>query len=192
MDEWVSSGTLPPPSTYPKLRDKMLVPFTAVAWPKIPGVQFPHDVLGAYHLDFGSQWKQGVISKEPPVIGRPFPILVPQVDRDGNDLGGVRPPELQVPLATHTGWNLRDPSIGAPTQRVSFIGSYIALAKTSAERKKSGDPRQSITERYGSREQYLNLYRQAAERLVKDRFYLQEDLPAVMERGGREWDEANK
>ncbi len=200
MDQWVNSGTLPPPNAYPKLRDKTLVAFTAVAWPKIPSVQFPHDVLGAYPLNlgpewpraFGPPWKHGIIGMEPPVLGSPFPVLVPQVDRDGNDLGGVRPPELQVPLATHTGWNLRDPSIGAPTQRVSFIGSYIPLPKTSAERKKSGDPRLSIAERYSSREQYLNLYRQAAERLVKDRFYLQEDLPAVLERGGREWDEANK
>ncbi len=79
-----------------------------------------------------------------------YGVLVPQSDADGNDLGGVRLPELQVPLATYTGWNLRDPSIGAPEQRVSFLGSWIPLAKTAEERKKSGDPRLSIAERYAS------------------------------------------
>ena len=88
---------------------------------------------------------------EPPRVGDPFGVLVPQSDADGNDLGGVRLPELQVPLATYTGWNLRDPSIGAPEQRVSFLGSWIPLAKTAEERKKSGDPRPSIAERYASR-----------------------------------------
>ena len=74
---------------------------------------------------------------------------------DGNDLGGVRLPELQVPLATYTGWNLRDPGIGAPSQRLSFLGSFIPLPRTAEERKKTGDPRVSIAERYSSREEYL-------------------------------------
>jgi hypothetical protein len=71
---------------------------------------------------------------EPPKVGKPFPVLVPQSDADGNDLGGVSLPELQVPLATYTGWNLRDPSIGASDLRLSFYGSFIPLAKTTAER----------------------------------------------------------
>ncbi len=113
--------------------------------------------------------------------------MVPQSDADGNDLGGVRLPELQVPLATYTGWNLRDPAIGAPEQRVSFIGSWIPLAKTADERKKTGDPRLSIGERYASREEYLQKFEQAARKLVEQRFLLQEDLPAILERGKLEW-----
>ena len=54
--------------------------------------------------------------------GQPFPVLVPQVDADGNERDGVRLPEITVPLATYTGWNLRDPSVGAPDQRVAFEG----------------------------------------------------------------------
>src|SRR4029077_2114508 len=92
--------------------------------------------------------KEEMIVVEPPRVGNAFGVLVPQSDADGNDLGGVRLPELQVPLATYTGWNLRDPAIGAPEQRVSFLGSWIPLAKTAEERKKSGDPRLSIAERY--------------------------------------------
>jgi alpha/beta hydrolase family protein len=112
---------------------------------------------------------------------------VPQSDADGNDLGGVRLPELQVPLATYTGWNLRHPSIGAPEQRESFLGSWIPLAKTAEERKKSADPRLSIAERYTSREDYMNKFEQAAKKLIEQRFLLAEDLPAILERGKLEW-----
>jgi hypothetical protein len=127
------------------------------------------------------------INVEPPQVGAPFGVLVPQSDADGNDLGGVRLPELQVPLATYTGWNLRDPSIGAPDQRVSFLGSWIPLPKTAEERKKSGDPRVSIAERYASREEYMSKFDQAAKKLIEQRFLLQEDLPMILERGRLEW-----
>jgi hypothetical protein len=189
MDQWVKEGTPPPPNTYPKISDGALVPLSKWAFPKIPGVNRPHEVSLAYHLDFGSQWKSGIISIEPPKVGKPFSVLVPQTDADGNDVGGVRLPELQVPLATYTGWNLRDPGIAAPDLRVSFLGSFIPLARTAAEREKSGDPRLSVAERYGSREQYMGKFSEAAMKLIKERFLLQEDLPAVLERGQREWNE---
>jgi hypothetical protein len=128
-----------------------------------------------------------IVVVEPPRVGNSFSVLVPQSDADGNDLGGVRLPELQVPLATYTGWNLRDPAIGAPEQRVSFLGSWIPLAKTAEERKKSGDPRLSIAERYASREVYMTKFEEAAKRLIDQRFLLQEDLPAILERGKLEW-----
>jgi hypothetical protein len=104
-------------------------------------------------------------------------------------MGGVRLPELQVPLATYTGWNLRDPSIGAADLRLSFLGSFIPLARTATERKRSGDPRLSVGERYPSREEYMGKFREAAMKLIKDRFLLREDLLAVLERGEREWKE---
>jgi hypothetical protein len=94
---------------------------------------------------------------------------------------------LQVPLATYTGWNLRDASIGAPDQRVSFLGSWIPLPKTAEERKKSGDPRVSIAERYASREEYMSKFDQTAKKLIEQRFLLQEDLPMILERGRLEW-----
>ena len=66
---------------------------------------------------------------QPPQVGEPFPVLVPQVDVDGNERDGVRLPEITVPLATYASWNLRDPSIGAPDQRVAFQGSYLLASK---------------------------------------------------------------
>jgi hypothetical protein len=189
MDQWVKDGTPPPPGMYPKIADATLVPLSKWAFPRILGVNKPHEFNLAYHLDFGPQWKEGIVSLEPPKVGKSFAVLVPQTDADGNDLGGVSLPELQVPLATYTGWNLRDPSIGAGDLRLSFYGSFIPFARTAADREKSGDPRLSVAERYVSREEYMGKFAEAAMRLIHERFLLREDLPAVLERGEREWDE---
>ena len=123
---------------------------------------------------------------------RAFPVLVPQVDEDGNERDGVRLPEITVPLATYTGWNLRDPSIGAPNERVSFEASEILFPKTAADRERTHDPRKSIAERYASRDEYLRLYASAVGALVKQRWILQEDREQLMHRGEQEWDEATK
>ncbi len=192
MNEWVSKGTEPPASVYPKISDKTLVRFTSWRFPKIPGVKTPREISLAYRLDLGPQWKQGIIANEPPKVGKPFAVLVPQTDSDGNDLGGVRLPELQVALATYTGWNLRDPSIGAPDRRESFLGSFLPFPRNAEERQKTGDPRPSVAERYASREQYLGQYAEAAKKLVGQRFMLEEDLQAVLDRGREEWNEVMK
>lgn len=189
MDQWVKDGTPPPASTYPKIADATLVPLNKWAFPKIPGVNKPHEFNLAFHLDFGPQWKEGIVSLEPPKVGKSFQVLVPQTDADGNDRGGVSLPELQVPLATYTGWNLRDPSIGAGDLRLSFYGSFIPFAKTAAEREKSGDRRLSVAERYASRDEYMGKFAEAVMKLIHERFLLREDLPALLERGEREWKE---
>jgi hypothetical protein len=192
MNAWVRDGREPPASSYPRLADGSLVPLENLAFPIVPGVSVPKSRNLAWHLDFGPHWKKGIITNQPPVVGEMFPVLVPQVDSDGNDRAGVHLPELSVPVATYTGWNLRNPSIGAPDQRVSFLGSYIPLSKTIADRRRAGDPRPSIEERYKNREDYLSRYERAAKRLVEDRWFLSEDLPAIMDRAMKEWDEAMK
>ena len=191
LDAWVRDGTAPPPSSYPRIADHTLVSLDEYAFPAIPGVNKPHEASGAFHLDFGSAWPQA-ISTQPPKVGKPFPVLVPLVDADGNERDGVRLPQIAVPLATYTGWNLRDPSIGAPTERVSFEGSYIAFAKTASERAAANDPRKSIAERYASREDYLRRYSAAIDDLVKQRWLLEEDRAVLMQRGEQEWDAAMK
>ena len=192
MDAWVRNDTAPPASSYPRIDQENLVPLEKWAFPKIPNVKKPHEANTAYRLDFGPNWQAGILTLQPPVVGRPFPVLVPQVDADGNERDGVRLPEITVPLATYTGWNLRDPSIGAPTERVAFEGSFLAFPKTAAERKASGDPRKSIAERYRGRDDYLNRYLQAIEGLVKQRWLLPEDRAAFLMLGEREWALATK
>jgi hypothetical protein len=192
MDEWVRDGVAPPPSSYPRLDDSTLVARDKLSFPKIPEVNLPQTVHQAYRLDFGSEWSKGIISKQPPKVGAAYPVFVPQVNADGDELAGVRLPELIVPVATYTGWNLRDPKTGAPWARVSFIGSYLPFAKTKSDREKRGDPRASLEERYQSKSQYLGLYADAAMDLIQRRFLLREDLAAILRRGNLEWDEAQK
>ena len=192
MDAWVRNNTLPPESSYPRISTRTLVSLRRYAFPAIPTVNRPHEMNGADRLDFGPNWRDGILRIQPPQVGKAFPVLVPQVDADGNERDGVRLPEITVPLATYTGWNLRDPSIGAAEQRVSFEGSYLPFPRTAAERQKRGDPRRSIAERYTSREDYLSRYGHAVDELAKQRWILDEDRPALLHRGEQEWDEATK
>jgi Alpha/beta hydrolase domain len=192
MNAWVRDGVPPPPSRHPRLVDGTLVPLARLRFPPVPGARVPRTPVRAWRLDLGPEWPSGVIGREPPGLGRPFPLLVPQVDRDGNDRGGVISPQLAVPLATYTPWNLRHPSIGAPGEMVSFLGSYLPLPRTAAERRKNRDPRPSVAERYASREQYLEKFEAAALDLVKARWLLAEDVPALMERAAEEWNQATR
>jgi len=192
MDAWVRSNTLPPASSCPKIADGTLVPLRDYAFPKIPAVNIPHEANAGTRLDFGPGWRDGIMTLEPPKVGQPFPVLVPQVDADGNEKDGVRLPEITVPLATYASWNLRDPSIGAPDQRVSFEASYLPFPKTEAEREKTGDPRKSIAERYSSREDYLTRYAAALDDLIKQRWILPEDRDPILHRSTEEWTEATR
>lgn len=190
MDAWVRNGTAPPPSSYPRIAEGNLVPLNRYNLPAIPGLHRPNEANEAYRLDFGPGWQEGILSIEPPRVGPAFPVLVPQVDADGNERDGVHLPEITVPLATYTGWNLRDPSIGAPDQRVAFEASYVPFPATEQERKRMGDPRKSIAERYPNRDAYMTLYRGAIDDLVKQRWILEEDRVALSKRGEQEWKNA--
>ncbi len=192
MDAWARNGTAPPASSYPKISDGTLVPLGELAFPAIPGVRRPREANAAYRLDYGPKFAQGTLELQPPKVGAAFPVLVPQVDEDGNERDGVRLPELTVPLATYTGWSLRDPSIGAPDQRAAFVGSFIPFARTAEERKKSGDPRKSVAERYVGRAEYLVRFTKALDELVAARWILAKDRAAMLHSGEREWVEAMK
>jgi hypothetical protein len=188
MNAWVRNGTLPPPSAYPSIAAHTLVPLDNYAFPRIPHVQLPTEANVAYRQEYGPNWRDGILAVQPPHIGKPFPVLVPQVDADGNELGGIHLPEISVPLATYTGWNLRDPSIGGASQRVSFEGSYLPFPKNVAEGKQSGDPRKSIAERYPNRGTYIEQFARATDGLIQQRWLLPEDREPLLERGKEEWD----
>jgi hypothetical protein len=189
MDQWVASNVEPPPSQYPKIADNKLVALSDLRFPKIPGVSVPTRPQMAYHVDYGPEFGAlGIISIEPPKVGKAFPTLVAQVDADGNETSGVRMPDIQVPLGTFAGWNLRAPELGAPDEMFSMVGSFIPFARTKAEREKSNDPRRSIEERYTGREDYLSQVERAARNLVAGGYLLAQDVPKLVERGAAEWD----
>ena len=164
---WVATGTPPPQSAYPTLRTGSLTTLDKLRFPTLPAVTDPRLV-------------------EPPLP--PLPFLVPQVDADGNDVGGIRVPEQTVPLATTTGWTFRAERIGNPTTIVALTGSYIPFARTRAEREAKGDPRPSIEERYKDKSDYLTRIRAAAAGLVKSGFMLAEDVDFAVSRAARHWD----
>jgi hypothetical protein len=183
----VQAGTEPPASRYPKIADGSLVPIAKLAFPAIAGVEVPTSAAEGCDLDFGPNWRAGILSKQPPAEVHAYPTLVPQVDADGNELGGVRLPEIVAPLATYTGWNLRSPSIGAPTERISFLGSFIPLQKTGAEAEAAHDPRRPIQSRFKDYEAYHALFEKALDGLIHERYILAEDRQSA-DRAKVEWD----
>src|SRR6185436_12358342 len=120
--------------------------------------------------------------------GAPMPFLVPQTDKDGIEKAGIRLPDIAVPLATYTGWNFRNSSVGGKNQLFPLMGSYIPFAGTAEKRTAVQDPRPSIAERYRSCEIYLQLVEKSGTKLVTDRYLLSEDLQAIVQRAGEHWD----
>jgi alpha/beta hydrolase family protein len=184
--EWVRDGREPPASAYPRLDAGTLVAVDRVRAPAIPGARWPRVAHEAYRVDYGPRWPDGVITLEPPRLGKPFPVRVPQVDADGNELAGVRSLELLAPLATYTPWSLRGGAVH-PDELVDFYGTFIPFARDRAERERKGDPRPSVIERYGDRTRYGELVRRHAETLTQAGWLLAEDVPRVVEQAERGW-----
>jgi hypothetical protein len=156
----------------------------------IPGAHYPRHHPRPLRLDFGAHGEIRETSTVPPRRGRPYGSRVSAVDADGNEVGGLAVPELAVPLATHTGWNLRHADIGGAEQLQVFAGSTIFFARTRAECEAAGDPRPSIEERYRSRDEYLARVRAAAVELVTRGYLLEEDVETSLRFATRLWDYA--
>lgn len=186
LDEW-ADGKAPPPSRVPRLDNHTMVrplPQSGVGFPNIPGVTYNGLQTTRYLLDYGPGfYTTGIATINPPLVSPPYqdnpangpiyPSYVPTTDSDGNDIAGVRLPDVVVPLATYTGWALR----AGPQANDGCEGSgqYIPFARTRAERLASGDPRPSVEERYPSFGQYSSAVMRAIDGLVKDRLMLCED-----------------
>ncbi len=184
--EWVTKGTEPPASRYPRLDRGELTKATAAAigFPKIPGVPSPDGIVNAvvdhdYGPGFLYKDLSGVISKEPPAIKGTLSTLVPKVDADGSDVSGVPSVLRQAPLGSYLGWNVVAKGFDAGKQ-CGLSGGYVPFAKTKAERVAAGDPRPSLEERYGSHAKYVALVKAAAEKAVKERFLLREDADLLV------------
>ncbi len=182
--DWVVEGTPPPPSRYPRIADGTLVAATraATGFPTIPGVGFG-DVNVVLDYDFGTSLNYsdltGVITRQPPVVKRVLPTLVPAVDGDGNERAGVASVLHQAPLGTYLGWNVQASGF-FKGGLCGFQGGYVPFARTRAERDVSGDPRLSLEERYGTQEGYVCAVRRAADTLVRDRYLLPADAERLV------------
>lgn len=181
LDRWVQNGVEPPASRHPRLDQGTLVDVSRIAFPTIPGVHSPRALTAGARI-------ANPFVRDGAGGGAKLPLLVPQVDADGNERSGIRLPEIAVPLATYTGWNFRASAVGAPDRLYPLLGSYIPLAKTKAEREGRGDPRPSVAERYPTKDVYLAKIREATNDLVRDRYMLGEDAEVAMARAAAHWD----
>jgi hypothetical protein len=115
---------------------------------------------------------------EPPTrIDNVYGARVCAVDTDGNEIAGIRLPPIAVPLGTYTGWNVYR---AQPDELADRDGSFIAIARTKAERESARDPRSSLEERYGSRNTYVARVEAAAKALVAERLLLPADAAAYV------------
>jgi hypothetical protein len=181
LDRWVREGVEPPPSRHPRVADSTAVAPEALAptFAAIPAARYPRRHARPLRLDFTTL---------PPAPGPAWGSLVSAVDGDGNETAGIRLPQIVVPLATHTGWNLRHPDIGGSEQLQMFAGSTIPFARTRRERDATGDPRPSLEERYASRDAYLARVREAGRALAREHYLLDEDVELCVTLAARVWD----
>ena len=189
VEQWAIAGVQPPASRHPRLDDGTAVPALDLeaTFRSFPGVNFPEVLKHVHRADFGPEAHQGRVQPAPS-SNEPYPNFVPAVDADGNEVAGIRLPDLAVPLATYAGWNLRHPDSGAPGQIMPQIGSTIPFPPTREAREATGDPRLSIEERYASREEFLDQVWHAAQLLIDARLMLAEDMETVMEQAAQRYD----
>lgn len=181
MHDWVSEGISPPPSDYPKLSDGSLIPISDIKFPAVPGLAAPNAV------------KAGGRVRNPQLPGGAgegvdLPLLVPQCDADGNDLGGIRVPDAAVPLGTGTGWVFRPEAFGSPHEFYLLRGAWVPFARTKAERVAVGDSRLSLEERYTDKTTYLEKVKAVVQGLIDQRLLLHTDLDAQMKQASERWD----
>jgi hypothetical protein len=121
----------------------------------------------------------------PKVVNRPAspsghhsrPVLVPIVDADGNDVPGIRMPQLASPTATYLGWNVRRAGF-AEGELCLVYGSFVPFASDATSR--GSDPRLSIAERYAGSSDRRTRVEQIVERLRRDRLLLDEDTAQML------------
>ena len=175
LEEWVRTGTAPPASRVPSIAQGTAVAAEAVRMPTMRGFALP---LGANQIAAPVDWV------EPQTSDNFYGVRVCAVDADGNEVAGIRLPPIAVPLGTYTGWNVYRANTCELCDR---DGSLIPFARTSAERDGADDPRPSLEERYGSRENYIARVEATAAALVADRLLLPADVEGYV-KAARECD----
>lgn len=181
MHRWVAEGIEPPPSVYPKLGDGTLTLVADIRYPKVPGITAPNKLKAGGRVR-NPQLPDGAGE------GAELPLLVPQVDSDGNDLGGIRMPDLAVPLGTAAGWVFRPKSMGSPHELVTLRGAWVPFAATKAQRLKANDPRPSLQERYASKDEFMSKVKAVIETLIEQRLMMSTDLEPQLKQASERWD----
>lgn len=181
MHRWVTEGIKPPASVHPKLSDGTLTLVAEVRFPKVPGMAAPNAVKAGGRVR-NPQLADGAGE------GTELPLLVPQVDADGNDLGGIRMPDIAVPLGTATGWVFRPAEFGSPHEFYLLRGAWVPFAKTKSQRDATNDPRRSLEERHASKDAYLAKVKAVVLKLIDQGLMAESDLESQLKQAGERWD----
>jgi hypothetical protein len=191
LDRWVSDGIEPPPSAFPRLADGTAITRAAALeqFAKLPGMALldPTQLPTIRRLDLGAETDRG-IGRLPARVGEPYPSFVSALDGTGNEVAGIRVPDLSVPVATHTGWVPRHPETGGPGEFLDMMGTTLPFARTPAERQAHGDPRPSIADAYRDRVDYVARARKAAEDLAAAGYLLAEDVDVAVDLAAQRYD----
>lgn len=198
LDQWID-GTAPPASAVPSIDNGTAVfaktgPYSAIGigavpqadlgFPTIPKVLYSGLVTVRNYWDFGSIFSAGVLNPYPGLpTGKYYPNSLPKVDIDGNDIPGIRLPEVVAPVATNSGWGLRSAAFGGKadgTDGCESTGQSIVFAPTAAARTAAGDPRLSLDERYTNHAGLVAARTAAANALLAKRLLLQADVNAYI------------
>ena len=165
---WVKDDLEPPPSAYPCVSDGTAVtrPQLLGSLTEIVGLALPSSAgLNRIRpLELGSASETGIAWFPSNSVGKPYESIVSAVNEDGNEIAGIAMPDISVPIGTHTGFNPRHPRSGGVGQLVEYVGSTQFFEADEIER------------RYGDRSTYLRLIREAAEKLVQERYLLVGDV----------------
>lgn len=180
LDQWVTAGAEPPPSQVPRWGDgtaswrtDVLEQLAHVAVPDIEVLNVTRPV------DLGPDADRG-IGRFPIKLGGPLAAVVADIDEDGNEVAGIRLPEIAAPVAAFTGWNPRRHVEGLPDVLYEFVGSRLPFPP--------GRP--TLAERYADRDAYATAARRAAEALVAGRFLLERDIDVAVEHALAAYDAA--
>jgi hypothetical protein len=191
LDRWVSEGIEPPPSQFPRLADGTAVDRQTVLqqFATYPGMTVLDTATlpALRRLHLGPEADRG-IGHLPEEVGEPYPSFVSAVDADGNEIAGIRLPDLTVPVASHTGWVARHPASGAAGQVLDMMGASLPFPSTESQRHEQADPRLSLAARYRDRDAYLTQARAAAQYLAEQRHLRPEDIDLTTDLAAQRYD----
>ncbi|MGH1491207.1 MAG: alpha/beta hydrolase domain-containing protein [Acidimicrobiales bacterium] len=189
---WAVDGIEPPPNAVPRADDDSAVARSVVLDQLQPVAACTRPEVASLSeirpLDLGPGVAQGIGTYPAAPTGDPYPCTVSAVDDDGNERAGIRMPDIDVPVATHTGWNPRHEATGASDQILEYVGSTIPFAIDAEARRAAGDPRPSLAERYADRNDYLAKIRVAAETLRDSRHIVDEDVDTCVQIAATRYD----
>ncbi|MDB5880260.1 MAG: hypothetical protein JWP43_138 [Ramlibacter sp.] len=196
LDNWISNGAAPPASAVASVAAGTAIPVplngpnqdlgigavtaAAIGYPDIPSSinQFSGLVTVRNFWNFGPRFNQGILDNIPGIpTGKYYANYVPKVDANGNDIPGIRTPDVTAPLGSSSGWALRSTNFGGSTNGTDgceSAGQFVPFALNDAS-KVPGDPRPSLTTLYTDKNGFVAARTAAAQAMLAQGLLLPND-----------------